>query len=140
MTHQRVGSREPDAGTPTPLSGSSIKYFLTEKNILIKCLYSGAAAGTGERQGRTMSDQKIDIGSYAGHKDEESPRVFFVHGEKITVLKILKMWIEEAEGDRRQKRFFTLHGSDGFDHTLYYDLESGAWFYRSFEKAKRSHH
>jgi uncharacterized protein YifE (UPF0438 family) len=84
-----------------------------------------------------MADQKIDIGSYAGYQGEESPRVFFAHGEKITVLSILKMWIEEGETDRRQKRFFIAHGSDGFDHTLYFDLESGVWFYRGFEKAKR---
>jgi hypothetical protein len=86
-----------------------------------------------------MTDQKIDIGSYAGYQGEQSPRVFFAHGEKITVLKVLKMWIEEAEGDHRQRRFFIVHGSDGFDHTLYFDLQSGVWFYRSFEKAKRGH-
>jgi hypothetical protein len=84
-----------------------------------------------------MADSKIDIGSYAGHQGEESPRVFFAHGEKITVLKVLSMWIEEGEGDRKRKRFFLLHGSDGFEHTLYYDLEAGVWFYRGFEKAKR---
>jgi uncharacterized protein YifE (UPF0438 family) len=88
----------------------------------------------------TMSDQQIDIGSYAGYQGEESPRVFFAHGEKITVLKILRMWIEEGEPNRKRKRFFVVQGSDGFVHTLYCDLESGVWFYRSFEKAKRSHH
>jgi len=89
---------------------------------------------------RIMSDQKIDIGSYAWHQGEESPRVFFAHGEKITVLKILKMWIEEGAGDRTQKRFFIAEGSDGFDHTLYFDPESEAWFYRGFEKAKHHRH
>lgn len=84
-----------------------------------------------------MADQKIDIGSYAGYKGEESPRVFFAHGEKITVLNILRMWVEEAEQDRKRKRFFVVQGSDGFDHTLYYDLESRGWFYRSFEKVGR---
>ena len=81
-----------------------------------------------------MTDPKIDIGSYAGHKGEESPRVFFAHGEKITVLKILRMWIEEEERDKKQKRFFTVKGSDGFIHTLYHDLESEGWFYRHFER------
>jgi uncharacterized protein YifE (UPF0438 family) len=81
-----------------------------------------------------MADPKIDIGSYAGHKGEESPRVFLAHGEKITVLKILRMWIEEEERDRKQKRFFTVKGSDGFIHTLYHDPESEGWFYRHFER------
>lgn len=79
-----------------------------------------------------MADPKIDIGSYAGHKGEESPQVFFAHGEKITVLKILRMWVEEEERDR--KRFFTVKGSDGFIHTLYHDPRSEGWFYRHFER------
>jgi hypothetical protein len=85
-----------------------------------------------------MTDQKIDIGSYAGYQGEQSPRVFFAHGEKITVMNVLKMWIEEAEGERKQKRFFIVQGSDGFDHTLYYELESAVWFYRGFERSRRN--
>lgn len=81
-----------------------------------------------------MADSRLDIGSYAGYKGEESPRVFFAHGEKITVMKILNMWVEEGQQDRKQRRFFTLEGSDGFIHTLYYDIESNAWFYRGFER------
>jgi uncharacterized protein YifE (UPF0438 family) len=81
-----------------------------------------------------MTDPKIDIGSYAGHKGEESPRVFFAHGEKITVLKILRKWIEEEERGRKQKRFFTVKGSDGFIHTLYHNPEAEGWFYRHVER------
>ncbi len=84
-----------------------------------------------------MADARLDIGSYAGYKGEESPRVFFAHGEKITVMKILNMWIEEGGQDRKQRRFFTLEGSDGFIHTLYYDIDSNAWFYRGFERKAR---
>ena len=80
-----------------------------------------------------MADVKIDIGSYAGYQGEESPRVFFAHGEKITVMNVVNMWIEEG-ADRKQKRFFTVKGSDGFIHTLYYDLEAKEWFYRGFER------
>jgi hypothetical protein len=85
-----------------------------------------------------VADQKIDIGSYAGYEGEESPRVFFAHGEKITVLNILKMWIEEGEQDKKRKRFFIAEGSDGFVHTLYFDLDSQGWFYRSYERPKRN--
>ncbi len=83
-----------------------------------------------------MSDQKIDIGSYAGYQGEQSPRVFFAHGEKITVMNVVKMWMEEG-ADRKQKRFFIVHGSDGFNHTVYFDLETQVWFYRGFERAAR---
>ncbi len=80
-----------------------------------------------------MADQKIDIGSYAGYKGEESPRVFFAHGEKISVLNILRMWVEESAQDRKQRRFYVVEGSDGMIHTLYYDSDADGWFYRGFE-------
>ncbi len=85
-----------------------------------------------------MADVKIDIGSYAAFQGEESPRVFFAHGEKITVLEVLKMWVEETEPHRNIKRFFYVQGSDGLLHTLYNDLESGGWFYRGFERDRGS--
>lgn len=84
-----------------------------------------------------MADSRLDIGSFAGYKGEESPRVFFAHGEKITVMKVITMWTEEAEQDRSRRRFFTVEGSDGFIHTLYHDVTSDAWFYRGFEKKTR---
>ncbi len=82
-----------------------------------------------------MADTKIEIGSYAGYQGEESPRVFFAHGEKITVMEIVKMWVEE-DADRRRRRFFTARGSDGFVHTLFYDLDGEAWYYRGFERGR----
>ena len=85
-----------------------------------------------------MADIKIDVGSYAGHCDEERPRVFFVHGEKITVMEVLEMWIEEEGPERQRKRFFLLKGSDGLLHTLYDDMESHQWFYKSFAKDPRN--
>jgi hypothetical protein len=85
-----------------------------------------------------MADIKIDVGSYAGFQGEESPRVFFAHGEKITALEILEMWVEEEEPERKRKRFFLLKGSDGLLHTLYFDMESSQWFYKSFAKDHRN--
>jgi hypothetical protein len=85
-----------------------------------------------------MADIKIDVGSYAGYQGEESPRVFFAHGEKITVLKVLEMWVEEAGPERTRKRFFLLQGSDGLFHKLYYDCEVRHWFYTGFAKDQRN--
>jgi hypothetical protein len=85
-----------------------------------------------------MADPRIDMGSYSGQKGEESPRVFFVHGEKITVMNIIRMWIEEeAAQGRGRKRFFSVDGSDGFMHTLYYDEQADGWFYRGFQRKSR---
>ena len=71
-----------------------------------------------------MAAIKIDVSSYAGYRGEESPRVFFVHGEKITVLEVLKMWIEEEGPERTRKRFFHLKGSEGLFRKLHYDLSA----------------
>lgn len=84
-----------------------------------------------------MSAIKIDVSSFAGYRGEESPRIFFVHGEKITVLEILEMWIEEEGPERNQKRFFLLKGSDGLFHKLHYDLSAQQWLYNSFAKDHR---
>ena len=84
-----------------------------------------------------MADIKIDVGSYAGYQGEESPRVFFAHGEKITVLEVLKMWVEEAGSERTRKRVFLLKGSDNLLHKLYCDIESSEWFYSGFAKDPR---
>ncbi len=81
-----------------------------------------------------MADIKIDVGSYAGYQGEESPRVFFAHGEKITVLEVLEMWVEETGPERTRKRFFLVKGSDGLFHKLYYDGEVRQWFYTGFAK------
>lgn len=85
-----------------------------------------------------MAEIKIDVASYAGSRGEESPRVFFAHGEKITVLEVLEQWVEEEGPERKQKRFFLLKGSDGLLHTLYCDVESHQWFYKSFAKDQRN--
>jgi hypothetical protein len=85
-----------------------------------------------------MADIKIDVASYAGYQGEESPRVFFAHGEKITVQKVLEMWVEEVGPERRRKRFFLLQGSDGLFHKLYYDSEVHQWFYTGFAKDQRN--
>lgn len=85
-----------------------------------------------------MAEIKIDVASYSGSRGEESPRVFFAHGEKITVLEVLETWVEEEERERKQKRFFHLKGSDGLLHTLYCDVESHQWFYKNFAKDHRT--
>jgi hypothetical protein len=85
-----------------------------------------------------MADIKIEVGSYAGYQGEESPRVFFAHGEKITVLEVLEMWVEETGTERARKRFFLVKGSDGLFHKLFYDFEVRQWFYTGFAKDQSS--
>jgi hypothetical protein len=74
------------------------------------------------------ADRKIDVIAYSGYKPEESPRYFFLDREKIEVLRILNMWIQEGLEDRQRKRFFRVRAGDGYTHTLYYDEGKKSWF------------
>lgn len=73
-------------------------------------------------------DSEIEVIAYSGYKAEESPRFFFLQREKIEVLRILRMWVEEGIEDRKRKRFFKLRASDGYTHILYYDEGLKKWF------------
>lgn len=75
-----------------------------------------------------MSDKKIEVITYSGYRSEERPRSFVIDGEKIEVIGILRMWIEEGRENRERKRFFKVKGSDGYIYTLFYDEKSSDWF------------
>lgn len=78
-----------------------------------------------------MSDTRIDVITYSGYRGEETPRSILLHDEKIDVVAIVKMWIEEGFEDRVEKRFFKVKGSDGKTHKIYYDERAMEWFYMS---------
>jgi hypothetical protein len=77
-----------------------------------------------------MSNNRIDVITYSGYRGEETPRSIILHDEKIEVIAILNIWIEEELEDRVRKRFFKVKGSDGKTHTIYYDEKELEWFYR----------
>ncbi|MEW6068519.1 MAG: hypothetical protein AB1610_09555 [Nitrospirota bacterium] len=70
----------------------------------------------------------IKVISYSGYKGEERPEAFFINGEKITVVEILHMWIEENIAYRHRKRFFRIKGSDCHEYKIFYDETRGEWF------------
>jgi len=76
-----------------------------------------------------MSDERIEVIAYSGYRGEESPRVFILQGEKIQIMEILNMWIEEGLEDKTRKRIFKVRGSDGYMHKLYYAEKTMEWFY-----------
>jgi len=81
------------------------------------------------RGGQSISDKRIDVFAHAGHRGEETPRAFILDGERIEVIEILDMWIEEGIEDRARKRFFKVKGDDGYTHLIYHDEETAGWFY-----------
>ena len=75
-----------------------------------------------------MAIEKIEVTAYAGHRDDERPMAFSLHGEGIEVFAILRRWIEEDIENRARKRFFLVRGSDSYVHKIYFDEEKREWF------------
>jgi hypothetical protein len=76
-----------------------------------------------------MDDHRIDVMTYSGYRGEETPRSILIRNEKIEVVAILSMWIEEGIENKVRKRFFKVKGSDGKTHKIYYDEKVTAWLY-----------
>ena len=76
-----------------------------------------------------MREEKTEVTAYSGYQGEESPKTFIRQGKNITVVEILKRWIEEEAGNRKRRRFFEVRGSDDAIHRIVYDEESLQWFY-----------
>ncbi len=76
-----------------------------------------------------MREEKIDVTAYSGYRGEEGPKAFIHQGRNITVVEILKGWIQEEAGKRRRRRFFEVKGNDDRIHRIVYDEESFEWFY-----------
>ncbi len=90
-----------------------------------------------QRNEESMQDKNIKVIAYAGYKGEECPRAFVVDGEEIIALEIVNRWVEEEEKSRERKRYFTIKGSDGSVHTVYYDPALMEWFYRGRKRVQR---
>ena len=75
-----------------------------------------------------MSDKKIEVVAYSGYRGEECPRSFILHNEKIEVIQILRMWIEERLRDGARNRYFEVKRSDGHKYKIYYDEKGKEWF------------
>ena len=83
-----------------------------------------------------MADHKIEVTTYAGYRGAERPSSFVFEGSRVDVVSVEQMWVEEEHKTRKQRRFFTVKGNDSFSYTLFHDLETGAWFFRTRERNK----
>jgi hypothetical protein len=75
-----------------------------------------------------MSYENIKVVAYSGYRGDESPRAFFINDEKITVVEILDMWIEESLYNRMRKRFFIVKTHDDRQYKIYIDEKTLEWF------------
>ncbi len=78
-----------------------------------------------------MSKKTINVIAYSGYRANESPRTFFIDGERIDVIKVLSTWIEEEVSARDRRRYFAVIGSDKKKYLLYYDGDSMEWYCNS---------
>lgn len=75
-----------------------------------------------------MSYKNIKVITYSGYRSDESPRAFFINGEKITVVEIPDRWIEENLSDKTRKRFFIVKTIDDQKYKIYNDEKTLEWF------------
>jgi hypothetical protein len=82
-----------------------------------------------EWSAKGMSDQRIKVIAYSGYRGEETPTTIILHDERIEVVEIQDMWIEESVEDRARKRFFEIKGNNGNTYKIYYDEKVMEWLY-----------
>jgi hypothetical protein len=75
-----------------------------------------------------MYEKRIEVDAYSAYKGEEIPRSLVINNEKISVVHILKMWIEEEFRYGKRRRYFEIKGSDGFRYKIYFDEDLKEWF------------
>ena len=75
-----------------------------------------------------MAYKKIKVIAYSGYQGDERPLAFFINGEKINVVEILDMWIEEGLSDKARKRFFIVKTDDQKRYRIYCDKKTLEWF------------
>jgi hypothetical protein len=75
-----------------------------------------------------VSYENIKVIAHSGYRGDESPRAFFMRGERIAVVEILDMWIEEDVSDKTRRRFFIVKGNDKHKYKIYNDEKTLEWF------------
>jgi hypothetical protein len=78
-----------------------------------------------------MADIRIEVAIYEGYRGAERPSSLLYEGNRVAVVRLLQTWVEEEHKTRKQKRFFTIQGSDQYTYTLYYDIDLSEWFLKS---------
>ncbi len=81
-----------------------------------------------------MADIRIEVTIYEGYRGAERPRSLVYEGKSVSVVRLLRTWVEEEHKTRKQKRFFDVLGSDQYNYTIYYDIDLSEWFLKGRDK------
>ncbi|MPW23913.1 hypothetical protein GCT13_46405 [Paraburkholderia sp. CNPSo 3157] len=69
----------------------------------------------------------IRVECYAGYRDEETPRVFFLGKRRIRVVEVLDRWLAPDH------RYFKVRGDDVAVYILRHDEVAGEWEMTMFD-------
>lgn len=72
----------------------------------------------------------IRVECYAGYRDEESPRRFFLNNRETKVVDILDRWLAPDH------RYFKVRGDDGAIYIIRHDVASGHWELTMFDQTR----
>ena len=68
-----------------------------------------------------MTEQKLKVSTYSGHKSDERPTAFTHEGHTFQVLEIVDRWYGEDHA------YFKLIADDGNLYVIRHDRESDTW-------------
>lgn len=74
----------------------------------------------------------IRVESYAGYRDEQEPRAFYLGERRVEVLEIVDRWADP------NRRWFKCRADDGHSYVLRHDEQSGEWDIAAFTRS--GHH
>ncbi len=74
------------------------------------------------------SDIGIRVECYAGYRDEETPRRFFLGSRAVEVVAVVDRWLAPDH------RYFKVKGSDGATYILRHDMAQRRWELTMFER------
>ncbi|MBP7149781.1 MAG: hypothetical protein KBD01_19825 [Acidobacteria bacterium] len=63
----------------------------------------------------------VHVECHAGHRGEETPRRFVVHGRTVEVAEVIDRWLAPDH------RYFKVRGGDGIVYLLRHDVDAECW-------------
>lgn len=73
----------------------------------------------------------IDVECYAGHRGEETPRRFTLHGHTIEIADVLDRWLAPDH------RYFKVEDEGGHVYILRHDVATHRWELTMYQKPQR---
>jgi len=74
---------------------------------------------------------EVRVECYAGYRDEETPRRFFIGEHEVVVKEVLDRWLAPDH------RYFKVRANDESTYSLRHDVEHNRWQMTLFEAGKR---